>query len=146
MDDRVVSEQPRVTGRGARSRSLALPRRRPVLALAAAASLLGVGAAEIAETSGAGQVRQPMVTVRMSDYAFALSKTTVRRGTVSFKVVNVGEVVHDFKIAGRKTPIYAAGGGGVLVVTFRRPGRYPFICTVPGHTAAGMKGVLKVVA
>ncbi len=81
----------------------------------------------------------------MTDYAFALSKKTVRRGTVIFQVVNNGEVVHDFKIARKKTPIYEAGQGGVLRVVFKNIGRYPFICTIPGHVDIGMKGVLKVV-
>ena len=29
-------------------------------------------------------------------------------------------------------------------VTFTKPGMYPYLCTLPGHAAAGMKGVLKV--
>ena len=29
-------------------------------------------------------------------------------------------------------------------VTFTKPGNYPYLCTLPGHAAAGMKGVLKV--
>ena len=35
------------------------------------------------------------------------------------------------------------GKTGVLVVTLKK-GRYPYLCTVPGHAAAGMKGVLTV--
>jgi Copper binding proteins, plastocyanin/azurin family len=31
-----------------------------------------------------------------------------------------------------------------LKVTFTKPGMYPYLCTLPGHAAAGMKGVLKV--
>lgn len=31
-----------------------------------------------------------------------------------------------------------------LSVRFPKAGSYRFICTVPGHAAAGMKGVLKV--
>jgi uncharacterized cupredoxin-like copper-binding protein len=30
-----------------------------------------------------------------------------------------------------------------LVVTFKK-GKYPYLCTVPGHAEAGMKGVLTV--
>jgi uncharacterized cupredoxin-like copper-binding protein len=29
-------------------------------------------------------------------------------------------------------------------VTFSKAGTYPYLCTVPGHAAAGMKGVLRV--
>ena len=84
------------------------------------------------------------VKVVMSDYAFALSKKSLVHGKAVFSVVNVGEVVHDFKIAGKKTPYFTKGQSGVLSVALRKPGRYSFICTVPGHVAAGMKGVLIV--
>lgn len=84
------------------------------------------------------------VTVGMTDFKFTLSKTAVPRGTAVFKVVNKGKVIHDFKIAGKKTPIYANGQGGVLRVTFKKAGRYKYVCTVPGHVAAGMWGMLNV--
>jgi len=29
-------------------------------------------------------------------------------------------------------------------VTISKAGSYPYLCTVPGHAAAGMKGVLRV--
>ena len=80
----------------------------------------------------------------MTDYAFALSKQRLVHGKVVFRVVNTGEVVHDFKIAGKKTPIFTNGQSGLLRVAFKKPGRYPFVCTVPGHIAAGMKGTLIV--
>jgi uncharacterized cupredoxin-like copper-binding protein len=32
----------------------------------------------------------------------------------------------------------------VLRVVFRKAGRYRYLCTVPGHAAAGLKGVLRV--
>jgi uncharacterized cupredoxin-like copper-binding protein len=31
-----------------------------------------------------------------------------------------------------------------LTVTFAKKGSYPYLCTVPGHASAGMKGVLRV--
>lgn len=40
-----------------------------------------------------------------------------------------------------------AGGGETVSVDFAAPtapGRYPFICTFPGHHSAGMKGILVV--
>ena len=110
-----------------------------------AVSLVGVmGAVGPAAAGSASSVAPATVKVNMTDYAFALSKKRVAKGTVVFRVVNSGDVVHDFRITGKKTPIYATGQSGVLRVAFSRPGNYTFICTVPGHVAAGMKGVLKV--
>lgn len=84
------------------------------------------------------------VVVNMSDFKFALSKKAIPRGTAVFRVANNGQVVHDFKIAGKKTPIYSTGKGGVLRIQFKKGGRYKYICTVAGHEAAGMWGVLRV--
>jgi uncharacterized cupredoxin-like copper-binding protein len=84
------------------------------------------------------------ITVNMVDFKFALSKAAVPPGTAVFNVMNHGKVIHDFKIAGKKTPIYMNGKGGVLRVTFTKSGRYKYVCTVPGHVAAGMWGVLRV--
>ena len=84
------------------------------------------------------------VKVVMTDYDFALSKQRLMHGKAVFRVVNTGEVVHDFKIAAKKTPYFTTGQSGVLRVAFKKPGKYPFVCTVTGHIAAGMKGVLTV--
>lgn len=110
--------------------------------LTASALLLAAGPALSGREVGAAPTK---VKVTMTDYAFALSRKTVKRGTVVFSVVNNGEVVHDFKVARKKTPIYETGQSGVLRVVFKKTGRYPYLCTVPGHSDFGMKGVLKVI-
>jgi uncharacterized cupredoxin-like copper-binding protein len=79
-----------------------------------------------------------------SEFRFTLSKRTVPTGTVTFRVANRGSIAHDFKIAGRKTASLASGKSGTLRVTFRKAGKYAFLCTLPGHAAAGMKGTLTV--
>ena len=82
--------------------------------------------------------------VAASDFKFALSKKSAKRGIVSFKVTNVGAVPHDFQISGRKTKMLQHGQSATLRVTFLRKGAYPYICTVPGHVALGMKGVFTI--
>jgi len=59
-------------------------------------------------------------------------------------VKNVGKIQHDFQIKGRKTRLLSPGQSATLRVTFVRKGNYPYICTVPGHAQAGMKGVFKI--
>jgi uncharacterized cupredoxin-like copper-binding protein len=83
------------------------------------------------------------VTVTMKEFKFILSKKTVRHGTVTFKLVNKGKLPHDFKIAGKKSKLIAAGKTGKLIVTLKK-GKLPYVCTVAGHTALGMKGRLTV--
>lgn len=48
----------------------------------------------------------------------------------------------DGVIAG--SPVVNGGGNAIVDVPALEPGSYPFICTVPGHYAAGMKGTLNV--
>jgi uncharacterized cupredoxin-like copper-binding protein len=83
------------------------------------------------------------VTVTATEFKFKLSKVTVPHGSVTFTVVNKGKVAHDFKIAGKKTALIKPGKSAKLTVTLKA-GKYPYLCTVPGHAAAGMKGTLRV--
>jgi uncharacterized cupredoxin-like copper-binding protein len=84
------------------------------------------------------------VTVAASEFKFKLSRKTVPVGVVVFLVVNKGKIKHDFEIHGKKTPLIKPGKSATLKVVFSKKGRYSYLCTVPGHARAGMKGVLGV--
>jgi azurin len=43
-----------------------------------------------------------------------------------------------------KTPMAGAGETAEVTLTVPGPGTYPFVCTFPGHTMAGMQGTLVV--
>ena len=109
-----------------------------VLAVLAVGFFAGAGSAS--SSSPAASTR---ITVAASEFKFVLSKKIVPHGTVTFVVKNKGNVAHDFKIHGKKTPLISPGASKTLKVVFAK-GKYPYLCTVPGHAAAGMKGVLKV--
>jgi uncharacterized cupredoxin-like copper-binding protein len=79
-----------------------------------------------------------------SEFKFTLSKRTIAKGLTTFKVTNKGTVKHDFKIAGKKTITLAAGKTATLKITFKKAGKYAYLCTLPGHGPAGMKGILTV--
>ena len=114
------------------------------LVLAVVVGLVAVGF----ERSVVAAPRTPKAPVRVTvvarEFSFKLSRRTVRVGTVIFKVVNKGKLSHDFKIAGKKTPLIKPGKHAALKVVFKKKGNYAYVCTVPGHAAAGMKGVLIV--
>lgn len=78
-----------------------------------------------------------------SELKFTLSKKTVAKGKVTFKVVNKGALEHDFKIGGKKTARLKRGKSATLTVTLKA-GKAAFVCTVAGHAAGGMKGTLTV--
>lgn len=84
------------------------------------------------------------ITVTASEFKFKLStKTVAAPGAVTFTVVNKGKIPHDFKISGKKTPLLKPGKSAKLTVTLKK-GKVAYLCTVPGHAAAGMKGKLTV--
>jgi plastocyanin len=88
--------------------------------------------------------RTTTVGVTMTEFKFKLTKRVVARGLVVFKLVNKGTVAHDLKIKGKKSAKIEPGKRGTLRVTLTKRGRYPYVCTLPGHADSGMKGVLRV--
>jgi alcohol dehydrogenase (cytochrome c) len=84
------------------------------------------------------------VTVGATEFHFTLSATTVHRGAVTFKVTNNGGIPHNLRINNQQTPNIDPGSTVSLKVKFTKPGSYPYLCTIPGHAEAGMKGFLKV--
>jgi len=111
----------------------------------AALTLAGlVLAALVAVPALARQEANVSRKVNATEFKFALTLKTAKPGTVTFLVNNKGKLPDDFKIAGKKTPLIAAGGhNATLKVTLKR-GRCKYICTVPGHAAAGMSGFFTV--
>ncbi|MGZ4394732.1 MAG: plastocyanin/azurin family copper-binding protein, partial [Gaiellaceae bacterium] len=84
------------------------------------------------------------VTVAASEFKFVFSKRSAPIGTVAFTVVNRGKISHNFKIGGKVTPTLNPGQKATLTVIFKKKGRYAYLCTIPGHAAAGMKGLFAV--
>jgi uncharacterized cupredoxin-like copper-binding protein len=113
---------------------------RIALALGVALAALVVAAPIAARPSAATATT---VTVTMKEFKFTLSKTKVPHGTVTFKLVNKGKLKHDFKISGKKSKLISPGKSGKLIVILKK-GKLSYVCTVPGHAAAGMKGKLTV--
>jgi uncharacterized cupredoxin-like copper-binding protein len=107
-----------------------------LVALVASVSAFG-GSSAASATTVAVTAGKP------SELKFTLSKKTIAKGVTTFKVTNKGALAHDFKIAGKKTARLVRGKTATLKVTLKA-GKFPYLCTVPGHAAAGMKGTLTV--
>jgi glucose/arabinose dehydrogenase len=119
--------------------SLRLPR------LAALAVLLLLLGAAVAYAIARPAASPPtLVRVTMKDYRFVLSRRTVPAGRVRFVVVNRGATIHDFAVGRSRTRLLKPGQQQALVIRFVRAGRLAYRCTVPGHAALGMKGMLVV--
>src|SRR6266550_6748247 len=86
-----------------------------------------------------------------SEFGFILSKKVLPHGTVTFRMKNGGSIPHDLKICaspkgglansctGKGTKLIAPAQSTTLTYTFKSKGTYEYLCTVPGHAAAGMK-------
>lgn len=120
-------------------------------------------AAVVATACGSATSAAPAATVTttLTDKAIAVDQTSVANGTVTFKVVNAGTVVHSLvvlktsvphdKIAAdpkdasrvdqtgavRETGQIAVGGSKDLSVKLA-PGSYVLVCNEPAHYAIGM--------
>ena len=110
--------------------------------LAAAVLVAGAAAAfAVAHRESAARV---VVHVTMEDFRFVLSRRRVPVGSVRFVVVNRGATVHDFAVAQHRTRLLQPGQRQTIDVRFAKAGRIPYLCTVGGHAALGMKGTLVV--
>jgi uncharacterized cupredoxin-like copper-binding protein len=111
-------------------------------------ALVGAAAALVVTVGALGGTAAPApqkVAVGMTEFKFTVVPKTVRKGAViTFALSNKGTIGHDFKIGGKKSAVVAAKKRGTLKVTFKKAGRYAYLCTLPSHAAAGMKGVLVV--
>jgi plastocyanin len=79
---------------------------------------------------------------------FDKSSLTAKAGKVTIAFTNKAPLGHNFTIespSGAKVAATPTFNGGTKTVTATlKPGTYTFLCTVPGHAMAGMKGTLKV--
>jgi mono/diheme cytochrome c family protein len=78
--------------------------------------------------------------------AYLFGKATATPGPVTISMPNQSPIQHNISITGPvngKGPIVGHGGDSSFQVTLK-PGTYEFLCDVPGHAAAGMKGTLTV--
>src|SRR5581483_5419118 len=102
--------------------SVRMCRRAERLALLAVLAALLAAPARAAAPAGATSV----VAGKPSEYAFEVSPTTVRRGTVVFKVKNLGKLAHSFEIGGKSTRRLLPRQSTTLTVVFKKPARYIF--------------------
>ena len=94
-----------------------------------------------------------------SEFRFVVLPKVIPHGLVVFKISNspTASLPHDFKIcaspkgtlaknvcAGKSSTTISPGVKTTVTFTFKTKGTYEYLCTIPGHAAAGMKGLLKV--
>jgi uncharacterized cupredoxin-like copper-binding protein len=143
-----------------RKRSLGLVLGIACLSVMALSFSAAAGAAsDQASAHSAAKVTVINVTAgKPAELGFKLSKfSALPAGTITFKVTNMGFAFHDFKICtksvssaaknscvGKVTAILKPGKTATLTVVLTKNGKYEYLCTVPGHAASGMKGLIGI--
>jgi mono/diheme cytochrome c family protein len=130
------------------SNRLVPPGVRRLVPFVVAASLVAATAIPIAFGAWASSSAPTLKTVNVKarDTGFSLSAKAAPVGAVRFVVKNLGKRNHDFRIAGKKTPILKPGKTARLLVTFKKAGRYGYSSTVAGDMRRGLKGTLRLTA
>ena len=127
------------------------------VAVGLAVAALVVAPSATGRSGGAKLLTNVTVTAgKPSEFHFIVSPSTVKRGVIVFKITNKGALPHTFKLcsarnkplanscSGRTSGQISPGQTGTLRVTVLLKGTYEYLCTLPGHAAGGMKGLLKV--
>jgi uncharacterized cupredoxin-like copper-binding protein len=138
-------------------------RRKAVLAvlLALSAGLLAAGAEASSAHFSAHAAPATIITVvsgKPSELSFQLSKSSnLPVGTYTFKVTNKGVGFHTFKFCttpiktapkntctGKVTKTLHPGDTASFTVKITKTGKYEYLCSIPGHAAGGMKGLIGI--
>ena len=138
-------------------------RRKAVLAvvLASGSGLLAAGAVASSANSSTHTAKATVITVvagKPSELGFQLSQSTnLKPGSYTFKVTNKGLGFHTFKFClrpvktaakntcvGKVTKTLHPGQTASFTVNITKTGKYEYLCSIPGHAAGGMKGLIGV--
>ncbi len=109
------------------------------------------GADAVRPTSERNDARAARAFVQVSarEYYYGLSRTSVKRGTVTFELVNYGEDDHDLAIRRRgSSTTYNTGvanpGERRRLTRKLGKGTYRLWCTIDDHRSRGMSATLRV--
>ncbi len=123
--------------------------RLPLLLLVAVLSAAGLTLVRPVEAAAPSRV-----FITATEHHLALSRSTVKAGTLIVQMRNQGEDLHDVQLVrlsragratGRRYRMRTLAPGQLGELTLRvRAGRYRLTCTIAGHARMGMRATLRV--
>lgn len=125
---------------------------KPVVGVAITITL-AVGLLALASRSPEGdQASERSATVVLEDLRFTPNRIEAKVGVpITIVLANRGTERHDLSFPSLHMPglqgveaILEPGESRTVTVVFDEPGSHAFICTLPGHAAAGMTGAVFV--
>ena len=110
-----------------------------LIALSSCGGSAGGGPSTVTKT-----VTDGAITVGAYDLYFDVHTIDTSPGPLTVTLVDHGAVFHTFKIEGTSLYLQTNAGQTATGTVTLAKGTYTFDCTVPGHAAAGMRGVIHV--
>lgn len=120
-------------------------RSRSVTVAVLTAILLGTAACSSGGLPAVSGPTAPTLELEASEMRYTPAKIAVAAGEIPVVLRNVGLVIHDLRV--EKVPeLYAEALPGQTSTTTWQlgQGRYRIYCSLAGHRAAGMEGILEV--
>lgn len=111
-------------------------------------AVAAIGAAGLTSVAIGAKVTKRNITAN-GPVSYNVKSLNASAGKVTITMRNANNVPHNVAIKGKglKRPVIGkvvAKGKRSVATAVLKAGTYTFYCTVPGHEAAGMKGVLRV--
>jgi plastocyanin len=130
-------------------------RRRLLIGLIALSAAVACGGGST-PTGGSGSTSSPSgsssqtVEFKETEYTLAPATLTLKPGTYTFHLQNVGQFPHDLHVAAAAdgteigaSSVITAGQSGSFTITLKA-GQYTMWCAVDAHRSLGMQGTLTV--
>ena len=115
----------------------------PLAALLVAA--LGFGGCSSGGLPAVSGPTAPQLELEATEMRYTPDKIAVAAGEVPVVLRNVGLVIHDLRVEKEPLLYVEALPGQTGTSTWRlQKGRYRIYCSLAGHRAAGMEGILEV--
>ncbi len=115
---------------------------------AAATPAVTMAQAEVAAIESSNETKPAEVRIVSTEFRFSPAMVRVAAGRAVTLVLDnsAGETEHDLFLPALGFRLQAKAGQIIRKNTvFEKPGQYEYICDLPGHPDAGMKGTLIVV-
>src|SRR3989441_12168591 len=114
-----------------------------VMLVAAFAAACGGGQQGGGQPSGTPE--GSAVAVSEKEWTIHFASSTMKPGKVKLLIKNDGTIEHNFVIEGTSVDLEAIPPGSTKEVTVDlKPGTYNVLCTIAGHSEAGMKKTITV--
>lgn len=119
-------------------------RRRPLVLVVLIASLVALVALVTFALGAFGGSADRELLLGVSDLTYSTRSLRAQAGEIHLAFANTDAVPHTFTIEDLDVEVEAGGGEAARLTFIADPGTYDFICTIPGHDTASMRGVLVV--